>query len=582
MPARPFLTPAAAGVAAVLLLPGPVPPAAGEDPPAADGPAAGSAEMAGYLLVPNGPVPEEFDAGFSMYVAAWPLLETEPGRRFQSGLFGTWMHPRPVEDPAGTPGGKPEERLYNTIEGGLGWWRDTRFATPTPKFITGGVALNFSAWANGPGAGKGRDWANSRGKYAAVQLSPRVLWPPDGLNLEQGTCGGLFGYGWLPLPLVDPKPTTEGAAVPTGGQCWTLFLNAENFKGPVVFFAPTFFSRPTVDRPELAGRFLDARPSKANRALQMETQFVPATFATAADGTRYARVARTLFPDNLPGTDGADGAASATVHGVRSYRRAALWDAVAAWFAGGPAADGRIDAAASAVHPFPGRGGATWRIGPRGAGREERAPVDWAAVATPTAFADDTFGYRWNPAVTRRVTVGGAPAVLLPEHYRLGEDDRGRPRWAPVAPADVPAGLAFDESALTTPARDRGRPYVTPYSDPAEPECGWKTPGPAAGPFTAKLGDGSEVTYVWYRFADQPAMLNNGLTAAEREAVQRRVERLHGAWTPDRDYLPPPADGAPAGLAGLDPALLVDPPAGLEVGYVPIVVRQGAAAAPPR
>ena len=62
--------------------------------------------------------------------------------------------------------------------------------------------------------------------------------------------------------------------------------------------------------------------------------------------------------------------------------------------------------------------------------------------------------------------------------------------------------------------------------------------------------------------------------------MQRRVERLHAAWTPDRDYLPPPAGGAPAGLAGLDPALLVTPPAGLGVGYVPIAVRQGAAADP--
>ena len=237
--------------------------------------------------------------------------------------------------------------------------------------------------------------------------------------------------------------------MPTGGQCWTLFLNAGNFKGPVVFFAPTFFSRPTVDRPELAGMFLDARPSEANRALQMETQFIPAVFATAEDGARYARVARTLFPDNLPagraaakngdGDGDGDGAASVTVHGVRSYRRAALWDAVAAWFAGGPAADGRIDPGGlrGAHVPRPRRGDVAdrppWRQagGPGEGGTGPPSPP-------PTAFADDTFGYRWNPAVTRRVTVGGAPCVLLPEHYRLGEEARGRPLWVPLAPADVP------------------------------------------------------------------------------------------------------------------------------------------------
>jgi hypothetical protein len=63
----------------------------------------------------------------------------------------------------------------------------------------GGVAPNFSEWANGPGAGKGRDWDKPRGKYGVAQLSPWVLWPPDGLNLKQGTCGELFGYGYLPF-----------------------------------------------------------------------------------------------------------------------------------------------------------------------------------------------------------------------------------------------------------------------------------------------------------------------------------------------------------------------------------------------
>src|SRR5512144_2798646 len=48
-------------------------------------------EMAGYLLVPNEKVSETYNAGFSMYVAAWPLLKEYPGHRFQTGLFGTWM-----------------------------------------------------------------------------------------------------------------------------------------------------------------------------------------------------------------------------------------------------------------------------------------------------------------------------------------------------------------------------------------------------------------------------------------------------------------------------------------------------------
>ncbi len=79
------------------------------------------------------------------------------------------------------------------------------------------------------------------------------------------------------------------------------------------------------------------------------------------------------------------------------------------------------------------------------------------------------------------------------------------------------------------------------------------------------------ITYYWYRFADQPALLNADMSEAEREAMQQRVELLHRNWTKDREYLAPPAEGQ---LAELDPAMIVTPPPGLEIGYVPIVTRQ--------
>ena len=82
-----------------------------------------------------------YGAGFSMYSAAWPMLDTYPGHDFQSGLFGTWMHPD-SEDP------KLEGVwFYNTIEGGLGWWRDTRFPTLTPKFTVPGPTARARARA---------------------------------------------------------------------------------------------------------------------------------------------------------------------------------------------------------------------------------------------------------------------------------------------------------------------------------------------------------------------------------------------------------------------------------------------------
>ncbi len=519
-------------------------------------------EMAGYLGVPREKVSERYGGGYSMYVAAWPLVKHYPGNRFQTGLFGTWMHaknerPAPIDPETGEP-----MRLYSDIEGGLGWWRDTRFATETPKFIMGGVALNFVAWANGPGAGKGRDWEQPRGKYGVAQLSPWVVWPPDGLNLKQGTCGELWGYGYLPLPLTEPKSTTAGKDVPTGNHCWTLFLNTGNFKGPVTFFTPYFFSRPSVEDPRLAGMFLDSRPANPNRALQMETQHIPAAQATDSKGQTYARVAPTRFPSGPRGE-------SLVVHRITAYSKQALWDSVEAWFDGGPAASGRVDAAASAVHEIPGKGWSSWRIYGGSTPREERVPIAWDSFATPFAPDPSTFGFRWDEEfVSRRDTADG-PLMRLPEYYRLTKDEKGRAKWVPVQAEDVPAEAGLGALSFKRPETEPFEPYVTPD----DPESCWKKPGPAAGPFKAYPGDGSEVTYYWYRFADQPALLNADLTKAERERMQKRVEKLHRHWTKDREYLPAPDFGE---LAEIDPALIVEPPEGLEIGYVPIVTRQGA------
>lgn len=511
-------------------------------------------EMAGYLLVPNEKVPATFNAGYSMYVAAWPLLKEYPGHQFQTGLFGTWMF-------AQYEGNRPTN-LYSDVEGGLGWWRDTQYATETPKFIMGGVAPNFVEWANGPGAGKGRDWNKPRGKYGIAQLSPWILWPPDGLNLKQGTCGELFGYGYLPLPLAGRKATTAGTNVPTGDQCWTLFLNTRNFKGPVAFFTPYFWSGATVKEPRLRGQLLDSRPSDPNRALQMETQYIPGVQAVDAKGVTYARIAPTSFPR---GTNDD----SVLVHRITSYNKKALWDAVKGWFDGGAPASGVIDSRESVVHKFPGNGGATWKIYTPSTPKEQKVPLAWKSLATPVALDANTFGYRWNFAQARKTDSKDGPLVTLPEYFRLQTNAAKKAEWIPVRSEDVPAETGLTQFRFTPPREKRPDPYVTPD----EPTSSWKKPGPVAGPFRVQLGDGSVVTYSWYRFADQPAMLNADLTDQEREAMQAKVEMLHRSWNKDREYLPPPAMGK---LAEIDPALIVTPPKGFEAGYVPIATRQAA------
>ncbi len=508
------------------------------------------AEMAGYMLVPTEKVPANFNAGFSLYAAAWPLLSQYPGHRFQTGLFGTWMHAQ-YDGPA------PKD-LYSDIEGGLGWWRDTRFPTETPKFIMGGVAVNFSEIANGPAHGAG-DWKKTRGVYGVAQLSPWLLFPIDGLNLKQGTCGDLFGYGYLPLPLTSAKATTGTKNVPTGDNCWTLFLNTKNFKGPVCFFTPYFWSHSAELNPALAAQLLDSRPSDPNKAFQMETQYVPAMMATDAKGETFARVAATSFP---VGTDGT----TVAMHRLTSYDKKALWDGVKAWFDGGQPVGGAINPAGAFVQNFKNNGGSTWKIYSEGTAKDKKTPIDWKSFATPTSLEPTTYGYKWNESLVKKSVSPDGALVTLPEYFHLVNDGK-KSQWVVVKPSDLPSDCGLKEKTFTRPKERAQEAYDTPD----EPKSTWKTPGPKAGPFRAYLGDGSVVTYYWYRFADQPAMLNADIAKEEREKMQEKVEKLHRAWTKDREYLAPPTVGK---LAYLDPAQIVKPPKGLEVGYVPIATRQ--------
>ena len=296
-----------------------------------------------------------------------------------------------------------------------------------------------------------------------------MLWPPDGLNLKQGTCGELFGYGYLPLPLTAPKKTTAGKDVPTGNHCWTLFLNTGNFKGPVAFFLPYFWSRPSVENPKLAGLFLDARPSEPNKAVQMETQHIPAYIAKDAKGDTYARVAPTQFPGKPDGD-------APLVHRITAYSKAALWDGVQAWFDGGQAVSGEIDPKAASVHTFDGKGGATWQIYPPNAARDKKVPLAWSSFATPVALDDITYGYRWakdaGDESRREGRVARHPARVLPP----GEGSRRTrsggwwsaprtcrprpawPRWTSLDSAMPPTGARTSRPTRRTVAgRSRGR-----------------------------------------------------------------------------------------------------------------------------
>ena len=514
-----------------------------------------SATRSGFSWIASEDVADEnLGAGYTAYSAAWPIFDEYPGpSAFQMGLASCWLTTQPT--------GNEPDQFYTTIEGGLGWWQDTRFGTRIPKFIMGGVSYNFHAWANGPGAGRSdmlsngqRDWSTPGGKYGVAQLSNRLVWAPDGLNLAQGLNGELLGYGYNPLPLMEVLEQTNGQDVQTGNQCWTLFLNATNFKGPATFFMPTFWTKPVLEDPSLAGLFLDTRPSDPNVGFGWEHALSPALISEDDGGNPYAKIERLQMP--VSGENH-----SMALNRISLYPQGSLWNAMEAWFDGGVVIAPETMQAGSYGVPFVNNGGSI--VGEiAGAGMDHNIALDYLSNVQ---FTTDAMGFEHDLDVTAIED----DSFVLPEYFKLESDDE----WHPIDAADVPESTELTSTDVPTSPRPE-----TTYLTPLEPDCAfqdptgpWNSPGPVAGPYYVELGDGTTVTYHWYRFVDQPAIVQANLPESIREEMQARIELIHSNWSSSDEYMAPPSVG---NLATLDPGAIVEPPAGLETGYVPIITRQ--------
>lgn len=496
----------------------------------------------GHEKLPPG---SAYTVGMGFYAAVWPLVH-EPLANFQIGLPSSWILPdnsdnkdRPLA-PHGTLARTWKERgptwssVFQTVEGGLGYWAGNHFRYGPPKFSMNATPQCYDYEIGSPG------WsffysneALPDHRLGIAQLSNRLLIPPDALPFQGNPNGEFLGYTWMALPFTDASPGDP----PTGDQSWTCFLSAANFKGPIAFYIPETWSKigKLFHEPFLYGRGLDARPGIMGGGA-MEINTVPRFEATNADGTVYSKLPALHFPVDAEGR-------TYLVQDVTYYSRAALQDAFRAWRDGGPSCSGRFDE----------RGAWKPRLNTHTTRYDQggKRITGVERVFDTRIFEGNVWGLEWFPGDV-------SPKGTFPRYYRHVGNER-----VAIAETQVPIGtkLASQEFPLAGP----GKAYTSPNAG------AWTRPGPKRGPFTARLVDGSIVTYSWYRFVDQPSFQQYSWTAHKKERLQAFVEKLHARWSIDRDYMAPPTRGT---LVSLDPALLVTPPQGLEVGYVPIVTHQ--------
>ncbi|MFT5759343.1 MAG: hypothetical protein ACI9LM_004101 [Alteromonadaceae bacterium] len=500
-----------------------------------------------YLQSSADEIPDTYLYGTSHYSPVWSLIE-KPIDNFQIGLPGTWLIPDNTDNKVTAlcpkdsairrsypDWGPTWENQFQTIEGSSGYWRSSRFKTTAPKYSMNSTPDCYNTEVATPGwpfFHSARPLADDN--LGLAQLSNRMLMPPDGLPYNGSPQGELIGYGYFALPLRN-KPNNEQK---TGVQHWTLFLNSLNFKGPLAFYLPEMWSKASKDYPFILGRGLDSRALKNEIAMAMEVNTVDQYQSTDNAGLRYSKIPQIQFPLD-------DDGKISLVKDLHYYSKQALFNTIMKWRDGSAAPSSQI----SLHHAYKPqlKAEAQWY-------EQDNKPItDFNKDFSLQVFSDGSFGIEFTNNINENI--GKLPRYFKHENNKI----------TAINEVDVPQETKLIEQEFATASQD-----APPYS--ALPlEGSWKSPGPITEQFTVNLGDCTQITYVWYRFIDQPVFQQYNWSLDEKNNLQALVEKIHTHWTIDKEYLEPVSSGI---LASFDEGLIVTPPKGLEVGYVPIVVQQ--------
>ena len=418
----------------------------------------------------------------------------------------------------------------------------------------------------------------------AVRVSNRLLMPNDFLSFSGDDIDGFVGY------MLTKSPIGKRAEIDEANY-WTIVIDTENFAGPVMYMSSWFWDSRINWSPKSVS-WSDPRATIGYIAQGFEGA-MGYREATDADGNTWMRTNRWALPQDLD-SDGNRMAKSTLFAGHSQYNTDWAADAMEPMLAGYGSDSERTPAAIRAA-------AMTARTAPdcsephEGAGFGVGLDLDdseivWSDMGVGTITAEESFSVASAEAGCvatmtldeSRLDCSTTPGWCEGDNF-LKLDANGTPTVVPTT--NVPPSIkgALELGTFEPTRRNDGR-YLGP---PAESEAScFEQPGPApADPrlYCTRTESGVWLGFQWYRFVDQPELnqVFASLPDHEREEakcfMQERIERLHAAQQEGTElpnwFEPPQGEGTlPTGKASLDPALLVTPPAGMEVGFVPITV----------
>jgi len=472
--------------------------------------------------------------------------------------------------------------VRGSIEGGMGYWMYSVENPHVKWMLPGSTNANYEIF--------GGTFLNDRPQACttlggAVRVSNSILIPNSFVHFDQVSNGmgidGFLGYMLTRTPI--GKRSAEDNA-----NYWTIIIDALNFSGPVMYMSAWFWDSRINWHPKSVS-WSDHRALIAYIAQGFEGS-IGTVVLTDPDGGKWIKTNQIAFPKD----NGSDTTTLFTGHSQFNTDWAAV--AMEPMLSG----TGSINSQKPShilqsyinnrVKPdcnTPGEDSA-WSLETDETDDEPETEINGFGVGDSVP-ADDLFLEASNPVSCHtRLSLNNkklqCSSSFCKTRRYIRQKDKGK-KYYPIKKNKVPDHikkalnlLKFEKTKLND-----GR-YLGP-PDETEKVC-FDTPGPSDSRlYCTRTQSGTWLGFRWYRFIDQPELnqVFASMKESERDSarcfMQARIERLHEAQgsaegIPRWFDAPQGADDLPKAKVGIDPALLLTPPIGMEKGFVPIAVYE--------
>ena len=552
--------------------------------------------------------------GVSQYLRVYRLLDRVPTIG-QFGQWGQWIGDESHHNGA-----------FNSIEGGL-FVADKMGRSYYPKYMASGATHLYSGDSDTGGGWGFYERRISCDVLGRITLSNKMMVPPNLIAFDEdqdpySTDGGIsVGTAWAALPIIGNEFNAVSPGDSPGLLTWTFVIDSANYSGPLIAYAPQHwnmrmarwnalefladvfnwtvgdtlsdpagqalvdFVNDEITEVQLISRIrneswyqqwwadsnktLGVSPARRYLPTGIEMPPVP-LFAIEESGKNFIKAFPPQIPNGFDQEPIAQNIQTFDAKIIAAFRETFKSDSEEeAWEQsfddlGIPMHVERNESTGPLINFF-----GLQEVGEDyydGSSLDFNIPLLATTINGETSIVVD-----WSSTPEKDRT--------LSSYYEVVGD-----KIVPVTEAEVPEKLRqLEYGNLENPTNLQNHQDEIELSadDSFNTDC-WVCEDPNGCDEQINettLDDGSVISYRWYRFVDQPVFWNmkrehpEFYTDAYLSDLQTMIEMMHVQWDGSVNLLERPANQDQFHLAEVDHGLLVDPPAGKEVGWVPIVTQ---------